>query len=378
MEDIGSSITVTTITTTLAFLLGLMSTVPAIFWLCLYASLTIMIDFIYQITFFVAILVLDERRLQAQRISGRMCCLTRSISSPGDEEIQASARVNPIKITNNHFADRAMKWYAEQLMRPIVKAMVLLIFVGAFGYCTYRASLLTQKLEVLELFPEGSFVTSAMENLYANQDRNFPVEIIFRGVNQSSPIIQKEMKDFISDIVELPAFGQEPPICWVRDFEIMKDAALFETISDLPHGQQVQYALSIPAIQEAYGDDIVVDKEGNIGASRCIVLAKNSVLQDVEQQISLLAQQRAITNAQTINQGRHDEAFFTFGSMYMMWEFYSVAVNELILSTLTSVAAVSIVALAFIPHWSALFFLVPMISIVYTDLLGKRDSGYVV
>jgi len=62
----------------------------------------------------------------------------------------------------------------------------------------------------------------------------------------------------------------------------------------------------------------------------------------------------------------------------MMWEFYSVAVNELILSTLTSVAAVSIVALAFIPHWSALFFLVPMISIVYTDLLGKRDSGYVV
>lgn len=57
--------------------------------------------------------------------------------------------------------------------------------------------------------------------------------------------------------------------------------------------------------------------------------------------------------------------------MYLLWEFYNVAIAELISTTVSSVVAVSIVALVFVPHWSALFYIVPMVSIVYIDLLGK-------
>lgn len=50
MTEVGHSISLTTITTTAAFCLGCISTIPSIQWLCIYASIAIFVDFIYQVT----------------------------------------------------------------------------------------------------------------------------------------------------------------------------------------------------------------------------------------------------------------------------------------------------------------------------------------
>jgi predicted RND superfamily exporter protein len=63
MDEIGLSITLTSLTSILAFALGSMSSVPAVYWLCQYAYPTIFITYLYQITFFAASIVLDERRI---------------------------------------------------------------------------------------------------------------------------------------------------------------------------------------------------------------------------------------------------------------------------------------------------------------------------
>lgn len=72
MRDIGLSCTLTTITTIVAFFTTGLSSIRAVQWLGWYASLTIFIDFLYQITFYVALLVLDERRIQSNRRD--VCC----------------------------------------------------------------------------------------------------------------------------------------------------------------------------------------------------------------------------------------------------------------------------------------------------------------
>ena len=51
-------------------------------------------------------------------------------------------------------------------------------------------------------------------------------------------------------------------------------------------------------------------------------------------------------------------------------EFYTVAINELILTTIAGIVAVSIVAFFFIPHWTAVLFVSPLITTLYIDLLG--------
>ena len=68
LEEVGLSIFMTTITTLLCFLVGyLTSSIPVVQWLSLYAGCTLGIDFIFQITYFIALLSLDERRVQANR-----------------------------------------------------------------------------------------------------------------------------------------------------------------------------------------------------------------------------------------------------------------------------------------------------------------------
>ena len=55
---------------------------------------------------------------------------------------------------------------------------------------------------------------------------------------------------------------------------------------------------------------------------------------------------------------------------YYIWEFYKASPEELILSTLLGTASVSFLALLFIPHWSAVFIVCFMLSVLYVDLMG--------
>lgn len=56
--------------------------------------------------------------------------------------------------------------------------------------------------------------------------------------------------------------------------------------------------------------------------------------------------------------------------LFLLQEFYSVVVNELIMSTITGVVSVSLVAFILIPHRTAAAFVLPMITVMYVDLMG--------
>lgn len=48
-----------------------------------------------------------------------------------------------------------------------------------------------------------------------------------------------------------------------------------------------------------------------------------------------------------------------------------MAINELILTTIAGIVAVSVIGFLFIPHWTAVLFVTPLITTLYIDLLGK-------
>ena len=56
-------------------------------------------------------------------------------------------------------------------------------------------------------------------------------------------------------------------------------------------------------------------------------------------------------------------------------ELYAASVEELILTTILGVVSVTAVSFLFIPHWTAALFVLPMISILYVDLLGVMQWG---
>ena len=391
MEVVGLSIFVTTLTTMLAFGLGTMSAVPAIRWLCLYALPTIFIDFLFQITFFIALVVLDERRIRANR---RDClfCITVQRGKPtnhghslDDDPTKVKEQADTqggdaedfeswdIAIPPKSYAERFMAYYADILLLPKVKVAVILCFTIFLGFAMYSATLLEQEFKAEEIVPQDSYVKGFLHGVNEYSVQVITVGAYFRDVDQSDSNMQEQMLDYISELANLDQIGEEPPFCWVRDFQEIRNqnSDMTSVLENLTFAQQVDVALSIPAIKEVYGSDIVRDDDsGNIRASRCWLFMKNLDMQSVQAQTEMLLDQRAISMNQTVNAGRARFAFFSFDIWYIIWEFYTVAINELILTTIAGIVAVSIVGFLFIPHWTGVLFISPLITTLYIDLLG--------
>jgi predicted RND superfamily exporter protein len=399
MQEVGLSVSLTTLTTLLAFILGSFSTIPGVRWLCFYAASAIVCDYVYQITFFVALLVLDERRIQAYH---QNCCFWRMVPPPDDDEYDVSSHVgviatesmdedhiqrvgrhnnnnnnkasNKLLLTEPHFAERFMIRYANLLMKPFSKIIVLLGFGAYFAFSLYRATLLTQEFNVEDYVPADSYLRGtlyAMENYYSLKK---PFEVYFRDVDQSDPDIQQQMREYINELAALPQIGEEAPFCWVRDFEQIPER--FPQYADLLDGlsfqEQLNFAMNNPTIREVYGEDIVQDEFGNITASRCLLFLRNLDLAIVDDQIDMLLSQREISASQPINQDKEEWSFFAFDSIFFYWELYAQAVEELLFTISTGIIAVTAVTFVLIPHYTAVFFVAPGIIILYCNFLGKE------
>jgi hypothetical protein len=63
MKEIGPSIFAAAFCEALAFFIGMLTDVPALYSFCLVAGLSVITDFFLQITFFLAALALDGKRI---------------------------------------------------------------------------------------------------------------------------------------------------------------------------------------------------------------------------------------------------------------------------------------------------------------------------
>merc|ERR1712232_741321 len=205
-------------------------------------------------------------------------------------------------------------------------------------------------------------------------------------------------EDYMNKIVDMQEIGGQPEFFWVRDFQsflasdqsisalaatLPKDSAVHaayqgssstvaEAMAALSFERQLDVFLTVPAYDQLYSDNIVRNSKGNVTASRTRVRMSEIDQRSVEDQIDALENQRIISEQMPINRDVDPDnwKFFTFEELYYIWQFYTDSPSELVLTTILGVSAVSIVSLIFIPHWSSVLFVAPIISILYVDLLG--------
>ena len=202
-----------------------------------------------------------------------------------------------------------------------------------------------------------------------------PFEVYFRGVNQSDPEMQQQMRDYVDELAALPQIGEDAPFCWVRDFvELQDQIPNAKYLQNLTFNEKLRAALMNPTVREIYGSDIVInDETGDIEASRCLLFLRNVDLTNVNDQIDMLMGQREVTLQQPTNQGLKDLNFFSFDTIFFYWELYAQAVQELSVTILSGIVAVTLVSVILIPHWSAVLFVLPGIVIMYINFLGTMQ-----
>jgi Niemann-Pick C1 protein len=376
MEEIGVSIFVTTLTSVTAFSLGCTSSVPAVYWLCQYTAPTIAVVFVFQITFFVALIVLDERRV-AQKKRDCFTCF----AAPGrddEDEVEPEPQGNIV--------DSFMVWFSNFLMIPVVKVVVLVTFFGIFGGLAYSATLLEQRFDFTDVLPSPSYVGDFWDTFETHTGGSGVAPfVVYRGVDQSDAGIQQQMEDYLNAIVAMEQVEDQPEFFWLRDFQTFINSnqsvvagsanstgTIAEEMAVLSFEEQLDAFLAVPVFHQLYNDDIVRDADGTISASRTMVRMTKVDTDSVVAQVEALENQRAITESQTANDpdDPDDWAFFTFDDLFYIWQFYTECPHELILTTILGISAVCLISMIFIPHWSAVLFVAPTISMLYVDLLG--------
>ena len=187
------------------------------------------------------------------------------------------------------------------------------------------------------------------------------------------------MTNYVKELSKFPLVGEDAGFFWLRDFAQLAGSDAVQQlgldISNMTFNEQVDLALSIPQLQQIYGQDIVRDPEtGDVESSRTYLYLRHIDMSHIPSQLKMLMDQREVTERQSFNQPSKQVDggfnFFTFDHMYFYWELYGTVVNELIVNTITCVVVVSVVAFIFIPHWSAVCFVFPLLIMLYFNLMG--------
>ena len=150
-----------TTATVVAFFTGVSSSLPGIRWFCWYAGPTVAIDFFYQITLFIAILVYDERRVKANRYDC-LVCVKATHQEDNEKELDESRhRTVPVQYISSDKPDsseKTMSRYADLLLQPVVKLSVLIIFTVMFALGVWGALMQNQEFDFRTLTPTDSYI----------------------------------------------------------------------------------------------------------------------------------------------------------------------------------------------------------------------------
>ena len=327
IDDVGISIFSTTLTSALAFSFGAISSVPGVFWLVAYAAPTMLLILLWQLSFFVACIVLDEHRVQLNN-SDCFRCIRAESPVIANETAPNTNTVSSI--------DKFMESYARVLLKPVVKVIVIVGFIALAVLCTLSTLNLKQAFTFTDVLPSDSYITPFFDSLTKFSDQiTFPY-IFFRGVDQSNPDIRLQMDNFINEISNTTVFNGQPERCWLRDFEEFIAQA---TMVDEPFNVQLEAFLQDEVYYALYQSHIVLDPDGNITASRCQTVMKDLDFEDVKSQISALKSQEGISLRQPANFEQEELKLFTYDQNYNIFEFFTRSPREV--STCGTVSIIS-------------------------------------
>jgi hypothetical protein len=88
-----------------------------------------------------------------------------------------------------------------------------------------------------------------------------------------------------------------------------------------------------------------------------------------------MTDQWRVSAEQPVNSNGGKWSFFTFNTVYYLWDFLLVTEYELKLTTAIGILSVFLMGLLFLPHWSGAMFVGPILIVLYIDLLGVLEMS---
>ena len=396
----GPSILLSGLTETVAFALGAAVGMPAVRNFAAYAAGAVFINALLQVTMFVAVLAVNQERVE----SGRMDCVPcvrldkkGGMDSNGMPSGFGSAPFSGVE-EEGWLSRFVRKRYAPALLGNKMRVAVMTLFLGFFAVGIALLPEVQLGLDQRIAIPTGSYLIDYFNDLYAYFGAGPPVYFVTKGVNATSRHAQQELCGRFStceafslaNILEQErkrpeqSFIADATASWIDDYFHWLNPELEECCDDgkttcfadrdpswnislagMPEGEEfVHYMLrwlDSPTTQDCplagqatYGDAVVVDKNAlTIPASH--FRTAHTPLRSQEDFIAAYAAARRI--ATEISEKNEGISVFPYSKFYIFFDQYASIVR--LASTLVGTA------LAFI-------------LVIATTLLGSLTTGIVV
>lgn len=347
LSKVGATITMTTVTDIIAFFVSSTSTFPAIRYFCIYTALCISIEFLLQITLFIAFLSFDARRIFSNRND---CC----------PSIQVQDRTCCRLPNQFSWSAKIMRSYAEKLITKPGKITVLLLTVGLVAFGLFGCFHVRNEFNRKMLAIKGSYYSDYLHAFEGNFPQTVPVSIqITSKVNYSDANVRRQISE-LPEIAYNTGYYLSQNVTWVHHFEqfvkqfnINGNGAYFN--------MAMKAFLSIPVYSQ-HNVDIIRDKYGEIIASRVIVFLKDNS-ESTFQKDAMLKLREHLTRYSELDCTAAADPFIYF-------EQYAVVAEEVRNNVLLVAFIIGLMLIPFCIHPLVIFFVMLCFLLLIIELFG--------
>ncbi|CAN9513446.1 unnamed protein product [Ophioblennius macclurei] len=173
LGNVAPSMLLCSLSESVCFFLGALSTMPAVKSFALYAALAVLMDFLLQMTAFVALLSLDARRQDSNRVE-LVCCVK-------------VTKERPNKPNEGLLLPIMRKYYAPFLLHSYTRVIVMLVFIFMFCASIFLMLNVTVGLNQELAMPQGSYMLEYFKYLNKYFEVGVPVYFVTKkGYNFST------------------------------------------------------------------------------------------------------------------------------------------------------------------------------------------------
>ena len=151
LADAGPSITITSLTNLLSFGIGIFTPTPAIRVFCIFTTTAVVFDYLYQIFFFTAVIMIGGMR-EEKRLNAYVPCITVS----EQDSVEKSENLPAWKKALNKFASRFVDYWVELSLNLFVRIGLVILMISYWAFSIYGVLQIKVGLTSEKLFLDDS------------------------------------------------------------------------------------------------------------------------------------------------------------------------------------------------------------------------------
>uniref|UniRef100_A0A8C9FXX0 Patched domain-containing protein 3 n=1 Tax=Pavo cristatus TaxID=9049 RepID=A0A8C9FXX0_PAVCR len=344
-REAALSVTITTLTDVLAFFIGTWTAFPSVRSFCLYTGTAFVFCYVYVITFFGAIIVLNHKRVKENRhwltcmqvkvgkksCLYNACCLGSCSSEPPEPETRETESEHPMSIFFK-------KYYGPFLTGKWIKLLVVLLYGAYLGGSIYGCTQMKEGIDLRNLASDDSYVIA----YYDNDDEYFSeygprvMVVVTDSVDYWDESVRNDIEACTRDLESITYIDKNLSLSWLRVYAGIAGSGLIN-ISNKDH-----FINNLPVLFHFYPSfewDINKTAEG-IAASRFFIQTVN-VTSAVDEK-NLLNQLRDRAKQCAV-------PLMVYHPAFIYYDQYLVIVQNTIQNVVIAAGAMLLVSLVLIP-----------------------------